>query len=92
MRDVVIPNRRQGTVERYARAIRNHILPHVGNFPLHELGPAQVQALESRLAGQVGPETVNLVHAVLSGASKHALRLELIQRNPVALVLQSQFA
>ena len=86
MRDVVIPNRRQGTVERYSRAIRNHVLPHAGSVALQDFGPAQVQALESRLSGLVGAETVNLVHAVLSGACKHALRLEMIHRNPVALV------
>ena len=60
--------------------------PHVGNTPLGMFGPAQILALESLVAQGVGPQTVNLVHSVLSGAFRHALRLELIHRNPVALV------
>ena len=34
----------------------------------------------------MSPRGVNLVHTVLSGAMRHALRMELIMRNPVALV------
>ena len=34
----------------------------------------------------MAPQGIQLVHNVLSGAMKHALRMELIQRNPVALV------
>ena len=69
MRDVVVPNRRQGTVERYSRAIRNHVLPHVGRMraagPGTGAGPGP--GVPPRWPG-TGAETVNLVHAVLSGA------------------------
>ena len=34
----------------------------------------------------MSPKSVSLVHTVLSGAMKHALRMELIYRNPVSLV------
>ena len=32
------------------------------------------------------PKGVSLVHTILSGAMKHALRMEIIYRNPVSLV------
>ena len=86
MDEVITPARRLNTADRYRRAIRNHILPHIGNIPLSKFGPAQVQALETRVGREVGPQTVNLVHVILSGAFRHAMRLELIHRNPGSLV------
>ena len=88
MSEVIIPNRRQKTVDRYEGIIRLHIVPHLGNVEFSKLTPVQVQKLESLLRQEKGmaPQGIQLVHNVLSGAMKHALRMELIQRNPVALV------
>ena len=87
IRDVVAPNRRQKTVDRYCSAIRLHIVPELGNVDIAKVVPSQVQALESKLlAGGMGPRGVHTIHNVLNGAMKHALRMELISRNPVALV------
>ena len=84
--DEVVVHRRQGTKERYRDIIDRYIVPHVGHVEVGKLNPAHVQALETRLSQQLAPKGVNQVHIVLSGAFKHAMRLELIQRNPVSLV------
>ena len=86
MRDQVIPRRRQGTMERYRSALR-YIVPMIGQLPLEKLGPAHIQTMEARLlAGGMSPGGVRLVHAVLGGGLKYAMRMELIHRNPAALV------
>ncbi len=87
MTDVIIPNRRQKTIDRYDGAIRLHLVPHLGNVEITKLAPRQVQALESQLLQDgMAPKGVQMIHNVLSGAMKHALRMELIARNPVAAV------
>ena len=86
MRERVAPNRRQRTVERYRSLIERHISPHIGHVELARLGPVHVQALETQLSETMSAKSVNLVHTVLSGALKHALRMELIHRNPASLV------
>lgn len=87
MTDVIIPNRSQKTVDRYEGAIRLHILPHLGNVEIAKLAPRQVQDLEAKLLqGGMAPKGVQMIHNVLSGALKHALRMELVSRNPVSAV------
>lgn len=87
MRDVVVPQRRQSTRARYEGVIRRHIAPALGHVAIDRLTPAHVQDLELRLsAGGMAAKGVSVVHGVLSGAMRHAQRLELVQRNPVALV------
>ena len=90
MAEVIAPNRRQGTKERYRYTIDRYIVPYLGNIELAKIGPGHVQDLETRLSGQIAPRGVQYVHIVLSGALKHALRLEIITRNPVSLVSPPQ--
>ena len=87
MAEQVIPYRRQNTKERYQGIIKLHLKPYIGHIELTRLVPSHVQALESQLSREgMAPKGVSLVHTVLSGAMHHALRMELIYRNPVSLV------
>ena len=87
MQEIIAPNRRQRTKERYHGIIIRHIKPAIGHLEITKLAPSHVQALESQLSAQgMAAEGVGLVHRVLSGAMKHALRMELIYRNPVSAV------
>ena len=87
MAERITPHRRQKTKERYQEIIDRHIVPLIGHINLEKLGPSHIQALESKLSAEgMSPKGVSLVHTVLSGATKHALRMELIYRNPVSLV------
>ncbi len=88
MQEIIAPNRRQRTKERYQGIIARHIKPAIGYVQLTKLAPSHVQALESQLSAQgMAAEGVGLVHRVLSGAMKHALRMELVYRNPVSAVV-----
>ena len=86
MADVVTPQRRQGTKELYQRMIARHIAPAIGHVELAKLRPVDVQVLEAELSKTLAPGTVRLAHAVLSGALKYAIRMELVQRNVASLV------
>ena len=87
MQEIIAPNRRQRTKERYQGIIARHIKPAIGHVQLTKLAPSHVQALESQLSARgMAAEGVGLVHRVLSGALKHALRMEIIYRNPVSAV------
>ncbi len=87
MQEIIAPNRRQRTKERYQGIITRHIKPAIGHVQLTKLAPSHVQALESQLSAQgMAAEGVGLVHRVLSGAMKHALRMEMVYRNPVSAV------
>lgn len=91
LEEKIIPNRKPKTIDRYEGIIRLHIKPSLGHIELSKLSPGDVQDLETRLLlggpkKPMKPKGVEAVHNVLSGAMKHALRLELIARNPVALV------
>ena len=87
MRDLIIPQRRQNTRERYQGIIRLHINPALGHVEVAKLSPYQVQAFESSLTvSGMAPEGVGLVHRVMSGAMRYAMRMEIVHRNTVSLV------
>ncbi len=87
MQDKIVPNGKQKTIDRYGGIIRKHIKPALGRTELTKLSPAQVQDFETQLLqDNMKPKGVGLVHTILNGAMKHALKMELITRNPVALV------
>ncbi len=85
--EVISPNREQKTYDRYEGVVRLHLVPHLGGVEISRLTPRQVRDLETKLLNEgMDPIGVQMVHNVLSGAMKHALRMELIFRDPVALV------
>ena len=87
MNDVVRPSCKISTQERYHSAIDLHLIPRVGHINLDRLAPEHVRRLQQELADVgLSGQSVQLARQVLSGACKHAVTLEMIQRNPVAAV------
>ena len=85
MAECVVGHLSQATEDRYGGIVKNHLQPELGHIELNKLSPSHVQALQQKLLEQgMDPTGVNLVRTALSGAIKHALRMELIIRNPVA--------
>ncbi|MEE9201811.1 MAG: site-specific integrase [Dehalococcoidia bacterium] len=85
--DYVAPHARPKTIERYESVIRKYLIPHLGQVELPKLAPADIQALEAKLTAQgMAPAGVDLIHNVLSGAFKYALRMEMVWRNPCQAV------
>lgn len=87
MAEYVIPNARQKTIERYRGIIHKHIVPVVGHVVLSKLTPSDIQTMEAGLTNKgMAPKGVELVHTVISGAYKYALRMEFVWRNPAKAV------
>jgi len=82
MVDHVTVNTKPKTIERYRQLINTHILPRIGNVPLVKLTPGHVRDLQRALTNaDMAPSGVELVHTVISGALKSAMRMELVWRN-----------
>ena len=52
MQEIIAPNRRQRTKERYQGIITRHIKPAIGHVQLTKLAPSHVQALESQVSAR----------------------------------------
>lgn len=70
MRDTVVPNRRLRTVEQYQGLVDRHINPGIGELALAKVRPFDIQHLETRLLEKLHPNSIAVVHQVLSGAFK----------------------
>ena len=87
MTNYVVPKTRQKTMQRYEGLIRKHIVPVLRKIELANVTPSDIQALEAKLlANGMAPQGVEMVHNVISGAFKYALRIEAVWRNPAKAV------
>ena len=74
---------RDRTIYRYRLLIKNHIIPHIGQFTLGDLHLARIERYYGRLRNSgVGTRTIREVHAVLHQALKKAVRYGYLHTNP----------
>ncbi len=86
--DVVRLSVRPKTFVSYRSVVRLHLVPGLGQHPLVELRPADVQAfLNAKAASGLAPRTVAYLRNVLRQALGHAERTELVGRNVARLAL-----
>ena len=86
-REDVVPRLRIKSQERYADIIEQNLIPRLGEMLLVDLSPRHIEdAYQQLMADGLGPRTIGLVHSVLSGACKYALRREKVYRNVAELV------
>lgn len=75
------------TVTKYRRELRLHVISLIGSLPLAKLSAQQVQSVYAAgLAQGLSTTSVRLIHTILHGALKDALRLGLVQRNVADMV------
>lgn len=96
LRDYAANNVSLSTLERYRGIIETHLVPALGGLRLRDLRPAHIQAAYGRAlaaggradggAGGLRPRTVLKHHRLLHEALGHAVRWQLIARNPVEAV------
>lgn len=88
MREVVIPNRAETTAYGYQKIIDNHLVPALGDIPLQDLCPMDLQHYYAELMQKkhLSPNTVRRHHDLLSAALHAALRQDLIYRCPTERV------
>jgi integrase len=75
------------TVRTYRAALRRHLLPALGMRPVRELTPEDVELYQrSLLLAGLSARTTILHRAVLSSVLRMAMRLGLINSNPLTIV------
>ncbi len=80
------PNLARTTVEGYEIAINKHLIPALGAVPLEKLTPLMIQSYCADKLKQVSPRTVQLHYTVLREALSHAVKWQLLARNPADAV------
>jgi integrase len=78
----------QRSIERYAELLRCHVLPTLGDRPLHKLQSSQIDSLYVNLADKLSPRTAHHVHIVLGACLGTATRTRQIARNPMREVVK----
>ena len=80
------PRVRAGTLDDYAGLIERHINPALGHHRLAHLTSDDIQGLYNAMTERgLSARTVRYTHAVLRSALKHALKSQLLTRNPADL-------
>jgi len=87
LEDYAHPNTAPKTFKRYSEVVRLHLMPLLGAILLTRLRPLHIQEAYSRIREKgLSNRTVLHCHRVLRGALQHALRWQLIARNPADAV------
>lgn len=79
--------RETNTYRMYSGLMKNHILPELGAIKLDKLTPTRIRRWLAKLQqGTLSPGTLATIRTVLVIALEHAVRYELLERNPARLV------
>ncbi|MEU7382080.1 site-specific integrase [Streptomyces sp. NPDC042207] len=70
------------TLERIEQRVRRHIVPHLGALPLNSIGTEALRSWKKRLEKDLGPTSIRLVWATLSGILQAAVEDRRLARNP----------
>jgi len=73
----------QRSIERYSELLRCYVLPALGDRPLQQLQPSEIDYLYVGLTDKISPRTAHHVHIVLGACLTTAMRTGKIARNPM---------
>ena len=88
MQEIMVPNRAETTVYGYQKIIDNHLDPILGDIPIQELCPRDIQHYYARMKLDKGlsSNTIRHHHDLLSCALRMAAKHDIILRNPAERV------
>jgi integrase len=72
------------SLERYEQLLRVHVVPTLGERPLQQLQPGEIDTLYCGFEGKIAPMTARHVRSVLNACLGTAARKGLITSNPIA--------
>ena len=88
LEEMIQPSRTASTTHGYGMMIKNHISPALGSIALRDLSTAQIQQYLNRKMKQgLCSNTVRKHYTLLHNALQHAVRQELLNRNPADNVI-----
>lgn len=81
------PKLRVSTFQMYQYRVEHYILPHIGQHELAKLNAQHIQMMVHALMdGGLSAGSIRIIRSILRAAIKHAMGIELISRNPLAMV------
>jgi integrase len=80
------PRVRERTLDDYRDTLARYVRPALGGRKLSNISPLDIQLLYTELRERGLTRTVRYVHAILSSALKHAVRMRLLLNNPASVV------
>lgn len=79
---------KKGTIDSYDNVFSFYIKPFLGHLKLNQVSSQEIQAFYNEMARNgYSKSTITLIHALLTNMLRHAYRLELIEKNPIDLVI-----
>jgi integrase len=73
----------QRTLEGYEQTLRRHVVPVLGDRPLQQIEPSEIDKLYVALSGKISARTAHHVHTVLGACIGAAVRTGKLARNPM---------
>lgn len=85
MDEIITPNRAETTAYGYRKIIENHLIPALGDVPLQQLSPTQIQRYYTMLLRDKGlsARTIRRHHDLLSSSLRQAVRQDMLIRCPI---------
>lgn len=88
LEQMIQPSRTASTAHGYGMMIKNHISPALGQVPIRQLTTVQIQIyLNNKMKEGLSSNTVRKHYTLLHNALHHAVRQEMITRNPADNVI-----
>lgn len=79
---------KKGTIDSYNNVFHYYINPFLGGLRLNQVSSREIQGFYNELARNgYSKATITLIHALLTNMLRHAYRLELLEKNPMDLVI-----
>ena len=79
---------KKGTLESYNSIFKLYIHPFLGHILLAQVSSVEIQNFYNELAkNNYSKATIMLIHALMTNMYRHAYRLELIEKNPMDLII-----
>jgi len=73
---------RPTTQAHHETMLRRHAYPHLGHRPMADIRPSEIQAWAKRLSEALAPSTVGVVHRIVAGIFKAAVRDRRVAASP----------
>ncbi len=79
---------KRGTIDSYNCMFRFYIQPFLGSFKLRRIQGTEIQSFYNELArNDYSKSTITLIHTLLTNMFRYAYRMELIEKNPMEMVI-----
>ena len=79
---------KKGTIDSYNNVFYYYIKPFLGHYKLNQICSREIQGFYNELArNDYSKSTITLIHALMTNMFRHAYRLELIEKNPIDLII-----